>query len=267
MTSNRCMWIAALAGACAVLCGSAGCVEPVSSEAKQNAPGRAGRLRPRRGRHRRPPDRRLPRSARQEFPVGRGPLPAGPGRLPPAEPARRPGRPASRPGRNQAAGHPPRLAEGPGRHGLRGRRHGRGGQLLPPGPGRVRTQRPPRRRDRLPPGLRPASPGPLERGRRATRPRCPRVRRQRDRPPRRAAPAAAWPGPSRPAQYEKKAAADAEAARQRAAHLPATTRPVLVDGKLRFFVQAGWFDTRDKAAALLPAVRKVRPDAFIIPSR
>jgi tetratricopeptide (TPR) repeat protein len=67
--------------------------------------------------------------------------------------------------------------------------------------------------------------------------------------------------------YEKKAAADTEAVRLRAARLPASTRPVLVDGKLRFFVQAGWFDTRDKAAALLPAVRKVRPDAFIIPSR
>jgi tetratricopeptide (TPR) repeat protein len=67
--------------------------------------------------------------------------------------------------------------------------------------------------------------------------------------------------------YEKKASADAEAARLRAARLPINTRPVLVDGKLRFFVQAGWFDTRDKAAALLPAVRKLRTDAFIIPSR
>jgi tetratricopeptide (TPR) repeat protein len=67
--------------------------------------------------------------------------------------------------------------------------------------------------------------------------------------------------------YEKKATADAEAVRLRAAHLPANTRPVVVGDKLRFFVQAGWYDTRDKAAALLPAVRKARPDAFIIPSR
>lgn len=67
--------------------------------------------------------------------------------------------------------------------------------------------------------------------------------------------------------YEKKAAADTEAARLRAAHLPANTRPVVVGDKLRFFVQAGWFDTRDKAATLLPAVRNARPDAFIIPSR
>lgn len=67
--------------------------------------------------------------------------------------------------------------------------------------------------------------------------------------------------------YEKKAAADTEAVRFRAARLPANTRPVLVDGKLRFFVQVGWYDTRDKASALLPAVRKLRADAFVIPSR
>ena len=67
--------------------------------------------------------------------------------------------------------------------------------------------------------------------------------------------------------YEKKASADAEVARLRAAALPANTRAVLVDGKLRFFVQVGWYDTRDKAAASLPPVRKLCPAAFVIPSR
>jgi len=61
--------------------------------------------------------------------------------------------------------------------------------------------------------------------------------------------------------------ARADAARLRAKKLSVVTRPVPGAGKLQFVVQVGWHETHAAAVASLPTVRRIRPDAFVTPTR
>jgi tetratricopeptide (TPR) repeat protein len=67
--------------------------------------------------------------------------------------------------------------------------------------------------------------------------------------------------------FARRDAARAEAARLRARGLTVVTRPETVDAKLCFLVQVGLYDTYEQAAAALPAVRALRSDAFVTPTR
>ena len=67
--------------------------------------------------------------------------------------------------------------------------------------------------------------------------------------------------------FGRQALADAEAGRLRAGSLPARMRAAAGGGKLRFLVQVGWYDSYAGAAAAFPAVRRLRRDAFITPTR
>jgi len=69
------------------------------------------------------------------------------------------------------------------------------------------------------------------------------------------------------AAFSSKRAADAEAARLRGQGLSAWVAPAAGGGSLQFLVQVGRHETFPAAAAQLPAVRRVRQDAFVTPTR
>ena len=63
--------------------------------------------------------------------------------------------------------------------------------------------------------------------------------------------------------YRKKSRADQAAAALRADRLAAEVRPILQEGRPLFLVQAGRFQGYDQAAARLPELRRLHPDAFV----
>ncbi len=67
--------------------------------------------------------------------------------------------------------------------------------------------------------------------------------------------------------YARQDSARAEAARLRKAGLAAATKSAMLDGKLRFLVHVGRYGRHDEAAGALPAVRRLRSDAFVTPTR
>ena len=69
------------------------------------------------------------------------------------------------------------------------------------------------------------------------------------------------------ASFERKDLADREAARLRAGGLPATVTAAQAAGRLHFRVSVGRQETYEQAAALLSAVKRLRDDAFVTPTR